>query len=314
MMQTVLEADNGLLTVPNARKKTPTDLAVQCEGKHTIERLYSVVVFDHFQLLSLGSPLYKSPTAEVHECWDLRHERTGAQAGQRFVIKLISDPDLWLRELATRDAVGTVTSAARACVGAVSARSSTRWAPRTGAGRRAEAALQYGRSADTEHRPVTVARATSAETAAIRREALAMMAEYPYAIVMPLADRNLAEIIASERLATEPLDVIRSSGEQLLRLLDDMHEAGVVHGDVKPKNVVRVDRELRLIDLDWRHRGERQAARPRPSWRGAARTPRPSCCSGWKHTAARRRGRRAVGAARSTRSNRRCRWTCGALR
>ena len=67
---------------------------------------------------------------------------------------------------------------------------------------------------------------------------------------MPLADRNLAEIIASERLATEPLDVIRSSGEQLLRLLGDMHAAGVVHGDVKPKNIVRVDRELRLIDLD----------------------------------------------------------------
>ena len=32
------------------------------------------------------------------------------------------------------------------------------------------------------------------------------MAEYPYAIEMPFADRNLSEIILSERLAEEPLE------------------------------------------------------------------------------------------------------------
>ena len=29
-----------------------------------------------------------------------------------------------------------------------------------------------------------------------------------------------------------------------------LHAVGVVHGDINPKNIVRVDRELRLIDLD----------------------------------------------------------------
>jgi serine/threonine protein kinase len=67
---------------------------------------------------------------------------------------------------------------------------------------------------------------------------------------MPLADRNLNEIIASERLAEEPLDVIRQSSRKVLNLIHELHSEGVVHGDVKPKNVVRVDRTLLLIDLD----------------------------------------------------------------
>ena len=76
------------------------------------------------------------------------------------------------------------------------------------------------------------------------------MTEYPFAIEMELADRNLKEIILSERLAEETLDVIQHTSRTLLSLLDVMHKAGAVHGDFKPNNIVRVDREFKLIDLD----------------------------------------------------------------
>lgn len=76
------------------------------------------------------------------------------------------------------------------------------------------------------------------------------MQTYPYAIQLPWADRNLAEIISNERLATEPLDAIRQLSQKVLKLLDTLHKAGVVHGDINPKNIVRIDRDLRLVDLD----------------------------------------------------------------
>lgn len=76
------------------------------------------------------------------------------------------------------------------------------------------------------------------------------MQSYPYAVCMPLADRNLLEIIQSEQLAEEPIAVIRNAGAKLAMLVGSMHATGVVHGDIKPKNVVRVGRELRLIDFD----------------------------------------------------------------
>jgi len=50
---------------------------------------------------------------------------------------------------------------------------------------------------------------------------------------MSMGDRNIAEQIASERLATEPLDVIRVSASRFAQRLGMMHKLGVIHGDVK---------------------------------------------------------------------------------
>ena len=44
--------------------------------------------------------------------------------------------------------------------------------------------------------------------------------------------------------------MIRATGAKVATLIQSLHANGVVHGDIKPKNIVQVDRELRLIDLD----------------------------------------------------------------
>jgi len=249
LLETVLACTPEILTIPNAKKRTPIDIAVLCEGKKEVEMRFTVVVFDHYQILRPGNPLYKSPTAEVHECWDLRQDRSGDGAGRRFVVKLMADPSLWYRELLTRD---TLIGAGSNTTGFVSATSAGLILPATDDDTSPEeqAAVEYGSSAKVGEKDIYTIAARDVTSVVRRKEATELMTQFPYAIEMPLADRNLSEIISSERLAEEPLDVIRRAGKNLLELIDSLHKVGVVHGDVKPKNVVRVDRELRLIDLD----------------------------------------------------------------
>lgn len=218
LMEAVLKCDTALMTTTNARNKTPTELAIMCEGKHEIQTRFTVVLFERYQIVRPQHPLYKSPTAEVHECVDLADlNNNGRTIGstKRFVVKLMNDPDLWLRELKTRDALGEAV--AGSYVGAVSAASMESDNANQGpaATTASIAALQYAASASTELRPITTF--NSSFVAKTRRdEARHLITEYPYAIQMPLADRNLNEIIASERLAEESVDWALSFGQWAL--------------------------------------------------------------------------------------------------
>lgn len=113
----------------------------------------------------------------------------------------------------------------------------------------AEAAVRYASTNSAQELPITAMPESELVTVP-RPEARDLMQGYPYAVCMPLADRNLLEVIQSERLAEEPMAVIQSTGLKLATLVQMLHANGVVHGDIKPKNIVRVDREFRLIDFD----------------------------------------------------------------
>ena len=68
----------------------------------------------------------------------------------------------------------------------------------------------------------------------------------------------LCQVIQSERLAEESLDVIRQVGFRIGTAINGLHSVGVVHGDIKPRNVVREGaNDWKLIDLDmsfnWGH-------------------------------------------------------------
>jgi hypothetical protein len=77
---------------------------------------------------------------------------------------------------------------------------------------------------------------------------------YAYCIVMPAASRNLLTILQQENLAgnLNKLSEIQKMFGIIVRCVDHMHSKGILHGDVKPLNIMR-DMDgvnIHLIDLD----------------------------------------------------------------
>jgi serine/threonine protein kinase len=73
------------------------------------------------------------------------------------------------------------------------------------------------------------------------------LSEYKYALAMPCADRNLDTIFRSER----PDEFnIRDMAKDIADAIAHVHKNGLIHGDVKLLNAVRVGHRLALIDLD----------------------------------------------------------------
>jgi len=72
--------------------------------------------------------------------------------------------------------------------------------------------------------------------------------DYCHVLVMPFGDRDLDTIFRSE-MRRNPLK-LRDYTWQIAQLLKKLHAHGLVHGDLKMHNVVRIKRRLMLIDLD----------------------------------------------------------------
>ena len=71
-----------------------------------------------------------------------------------------------------------------------------------------------------------------------------------YCVVMPFADRNMYVALKHEVLAGTDLDQVRHVFVQLARCVDHIHTKGLLHGDIKPLNIVRMGAQWKLIDLD----------------------------------------------------------------
>ncbi|KAF0689927.1 Aste57867_18668 [Aphanomyces stellatus] len=73
------------------------------------------------------------------------------------------------------------------------------------------------------------------------------MTEYQYLLAMPAADRSLEDIFLKER----PSDTkTRSYLHDIALSLNRVHKNGLVHGDMKKLNILRVHNQLKLIDFD----------------------------------------------------------------
>jgi serine/threonine protein kinase len=71
-----------------------------------------------------------------------------------------------------------------------------------------------------------------------------------YCVVMELGDRNLNTAICDDRFAGFDGLMVRIIGSNIAKSLEHLHANGLLHGDVKPRNVVQCGTSWKLIDLD----------------------------------------------------------------
>eukprot|EP01030_Chromulinospumella_sphaerica_P034485 gene34485-biopygen16923 len=76
------------------------------------------------------------------------------------------------------------------------------------------------------------------------------VAEGMFAISLPLADRNLFVALKQERFAGKDWNMVKFIFKDLVEAVSHVHSKGVIHADLKPLNIVRVNGDWRLIDLD----------------------------------------------------------------
>jgi serine/threonine protein kinase len=74
--------------------------------------------------------------------------------------------------------------------------------------------------------------------------------DYSYCIVMPVADKNLSSIIASECIVASDWNEIKTIASNLAQAVRYLHQNGLIHGDIKPLNIMRMGNLYKFIDLD----------------------------------------------------------------
>ena len=243
----LLQLEPSLLLAVDHRSRTPAALAAYCDGARELERLLTTVVFDRYQLLHAETHEYRSPTAVIYRCRDL-DAAAGDDPAPAQVLKMMKHKASWVRELQSRSALAG--SGAEAAVVAVA--SATCVCDALGF---QELTLPDSVARLTRRCPTTVVHN------ARHRVAFELMSEYPFALCMPLAERNLLEIIQSERLAGLPIGVIGFTARKLAVAISRLHGAGVVHADIKPRNVVRTPGDVfKLIDFDMAFQFDGRAA------------------------------------------------------
>ena len=74
--------------------------------------------------------------------------------------------------------------------------------------------------------------------------------ENEYCVVMPAADRSLLGAMQAEFIAGKNVDEVVKIATHVAQGLAELHGLGIVHCDIKPRNVVRTGVKWMIIDLD----------------------------------------------------------------
>ena len=171
---------------------------------------------------------YRLEDAVVHQsATSIVRAATDVKTDSRVVIKFMRHEDQFVNEKETRNELMSRSDGADGCDGERLASSIV-------------PILLHSESPELEPRWVP--------------DALAMLdCDMKFGVVMPCGDRNLAAIYMHER---PPLNACRSLMEEIFKAVGELHSRGVVHGDLKQLNIVRIidgasgRADFRLIDLD----------------------------------------------------------------
>ena len=71
-----------------------------------------------------------------------------------------------------------------------------------------------------------------------------------FSFVMPLCDKSLFEAICSERFCGIDVGVVRQVCTEIAKAMHHLHVHGILHADIKPKNILREGAHWKLTDLD----------------------------------------------------------------
>ena len=74
--------------------------------------------------------------------------------------------------------------------------------------------------------------------------------DYPYCLVMDVADTNLQSYILKQNIAGNDWDEIKRITKSLCYCLRHVHDKFIMHGDIKPMNIVLANNSVHLIDFD----------------------------------------------------------------
>jgi serine/threonine protein kinase len=74
-------------------------------------------------------------------------------------------------------------------------------------------------------------------------------AGYKYCIILQAADRNLQRIVNQEKIAGKEWDVVKKIFGDVVKCVEYIHSKGVIHGDLKPLNIMRSNEGKMALDL-----------------------------------------------------------------
>ena len=214
----------------NNRKIDVTSMAL-ASGVPQLMGVLSMSLHQRFQLVS-RQPQHKSETCAVYYCTDLKQEFVGPDGlPVSLVIKTMRDETLWRRELQARrefrlegtDVLPVLWPQSEEDIDFVA---------------KEARAMQLGK---VSQEPLTE---LQSEAALIRRQ-------HPYSLVLPRAERTLHTVIYESHIAGVDPRAVAKILRDVAMCLYNMHCAGIIHGDVKPRNIVQMSNGAwALIDLD----------------------------------------------------------------
>ena len=246
--------DPSLSGLCNSRGVDVTQLALS-SGLVQLISVLSMSFYKRFQLIS-QKPQHKSATCEVYYCSDMRREFVTPD-GQPLplAIKMMRDKNHWECEMQFRrkhhlnrtDVVPILwPTAAQDIETMQQGRNDSTVSPVN-----RDTTLASNERAQDSTAFLTTSTSSAVTPTTAQSKAVLIMQCFPFSCVMPRANRTLYNAICEAHIAGIDYRLIASILRNVAMCLQGIHFKGVIHGDVKPRNIVQMfTGAWMLIDMD----------------------------------------------------------------